>query len=185
MDDAIAKAQALFWRDGFAGISLTTLASAVGVHKPSLYAAYGDKRDLYIAAFDAYQKVASKLVAAALGEERLRDALTAFFTADLDLFLAGSGRGCFMLATTVPLALGDDDMAARVRQSLDGLRAALARRVERASEDGHLSKALDPATATDIIMSTHIALANRARVGTNRAELEMTAYRVVYLVCRT
>lgn len=156
----------------------------MGVHKPSLYAAYGDKRDLYIAAYDAYQQEAGALVAQALGCERLRDALSAFFAADLDLFLADQGRGCFMLATAVPLAPGDDDMAARVRRALDGLQGALVRRLERARDDGDLSDSMELATALDVVMSTHIALANRARSGSDRVPLQQTADRVIDLVCR-
>ena len=184
VDDAVRKAQALFWTDGFDGTSLAALASAVGVHKPSLYAAYGDKRDLYMAAYDAYQEEAGKLVAEALSEDRLRDALETFFAADLDLFLADEGRGCFMLATAVPLAAKDDAIAARVRRALDGLQEAWARRVKRAYEDGDLSEALETATVVDIVMSTHIALANRARSGSDRATLQRTVDRIVDLVCR-
>lgn len=184
VDDAVKKAQALFWTDGFDGTSLAALASAVGVHKPSLYAAYGDKRDLYMAAYDAYQKEAGKLVAEALSGDRLRDALATFFATDLDLFLADEGRGCFMLATAVPLAPKDDAIAARVRRALDGLQEALARRVERACEEGDLSVALETATVVDIVMSTHIALADRARGGSDRATLQRTVDRILNLVCR-
>lgn len=174
----------MFWRHGFDGTSLATLAAEIGVHKPSLYAAYGDKRALYLAAYEAYQRDAGKLVAYALGRPAFRDALQAFFAADLDLFLAENGRGCFMLATAVPLASGDEDLAVRVRAALDALHRALVGRAEQAQREGDLSEAVEPSTAADVLMSTHVALANRARSGVERACLEETVKRVIILVCR-
>lgn len=182
--DAIGKAQDLFWQRGFEATSLATLAAAIGVHKPSLYAAYGDKRDLYLAAYDAYQQDAEKLVVDAFGRSAFRDALIAFFAADIDLFMAGDGRGCFMLATAVPLAQGDEQIGSRVRAALAALRQAVEVRVRQAGRDGHLAK-MDVATATDLIMSTHIALATRARSGEPRAPLEQTAARLIAMLCRS
>lgn len=181
---AVREAKAIFWRQGFHATSLATLAAAIGVHKPSLYAAYGDKRDLYLAAYDAYQSDAAKLVAGALCRTGFREALTTFFTADIDLFLADDARGCFMLATALPLAPNDEGVADRVRNALTGLHQALARRVDQARLDDELSPTIEPATATDVIVSTHVALANRARSGEARSALEMTARRVIDLVCR-
>lgn len=184
VEEAVRKAQELFWRQGFEATSLGTLASLIGVHKPSLYAAYGDKRALYLAAYDAYQRDAGKLVASALGRNGFRDALTAFFAADIELFVADDGRGCFMFATAVPLAQSDPHIAARVRDALGALLQAITVRVEQASHDGELTGAVDTATATDVIVATHIALANRARCGESRAALERTAKRVIDLLAR-
>src|SRR5262249_13831611 len=44
---ALAKAAAAFWKHGYAATSLDDLAAATGMNRPSLYAAFGDKRDLY------------------------------------------------------------------------------------------------------------------------------------------
>lgn len=183
IEEAVRRAQAQFWRQGFAATSLSALASAIGVHKPSLYAAYGDKRDLYLAAYDAYEKEAGALVLKALAQPSLSEALTAFFAVDLDWFLADDGRGCFMLATAVPLALTDGDVAIRVRHGLIALQTAIADRVEQGRQAFELDAAIEPATAADIVMSTHIALANRARAGEGRAALEPIARRVIALIC--
>lgn len=185
VERAVRKAQDVFWRQGFDATSLSTLAAAIGVHKPSLYAAYGDKRDLYLAAYDAYHRDAGKLVANALGRSGFQEALTAFFAADVELFLADDGRGCFMLATAVPLAQGDDQIAGRVRDALGALRQAITVRVQQASCDGELSEVVEPATATDLMMSTHIALANRARSGEAKAAMEETVRRLIDLLCQS
>ena len=183
LDTAIQRARDVFWRNGFDATSLATLAAVIGVHKPSLYAAYGDKRKLYLAAYNAYQSDSGQLVASALGRPQFREALSAFFAADLDLFLAEDGRGCFMFATAVPLAPNDSDIAERARKSIKALSMAIVDRVAQADRARELSQAILPAAASDIILSTHIALASRARSGEGRGPLELTAKLVIDLIC--
>lgn len=183
MEAAIRTAQAIFWRNGYEATSLAALAEAVGVHKPSLYAAYGDKRALYLHAYDAYQRDAAILVASALSESRLRDALTTFFASDLDLFTAETGAGCFMLATALPLAGTDSEIADRVRAALAGLRSAVVGRLKQAETQGEVAAQMQIETAADLLLSTHIALANRARSGEAREALHESAQRVIDIIC--
>src|SRR5882724_10797919 len=51
---AIARAAETFWKAGYAGTSLDDLSAATGMNRPSLYAAFGDKRDLYLKALEIY-----------------------------------------------------------------------------------------------------------------------------------
>ena len=183
IEAAIRTAQAVFWRHGYEATSLAALAEAIGVHKPSLYAAYGDKRAIYLEAYDAYQRDAGRLVAAALGKLRLRDALTTFFASDLDLFTADRGVGCFMLATALPLAGTDPEIANRVRTALASLRSAVVGRLEQADEQRELAAHLQIETAADLVLSTHIALANRARSGEPREALNKSVQRVIDVIC--
>lgn len=183
LEDAVRTAKLVFWRHGYEATSLAALAEAIGVHKPSLYAAYGDKRAIYLEALDAYQRDAGNLVGRALGKPRLRDALTTFFASDLDLFTAESGLGCFMLATALPLAGTDSGIATRVRNALAGLRSTIVGRLELAATQGEIADRLDIDTAADLLQSTHIALANRARSGESRDALAQSASRVVDVIC--
>jgi TetR/AcrR family transcriptional regulator, copper-responsive repressor len=180
---AIRTAQAIFWRNGYEATSLAALAEAIGVHKPSLYAAYGDKRALYLQAYDAYQRDAAMLVASALSAPRLRDALTTFFASDLDLFTGETGVGCFMLTTALPLAGTDPEIADRVRAALAGLRSAVVERLKIAETQGEMAAQMQIETAADLFLSTHIALANRARSGEVRETLQESAQRLIDVIC--
>src|SRR5512138_2575821 len=57
-DLALTKAMDVFWKDGFAGTSLDELSAATGMNRPSLYGAFGDKRELYIKAYQQYREEA-------------------------------------------------------------------------------------------------------------------------------
>src|SRR5438045_2737757 len=55
-DLALSRAMDVFWKEGFAGTSLDELSAATGMNRPSLYGAFGDKRDLYIKAYQHYRE---------------------------------------------------------------------------------------------------------------------------------
>src|SRR6185369_10477201 len=52
---ALARALDVFWREGFAATSLDDLSAATGMNRPSLYGAFGDKRELYIKSYESYR----------------------------------------------------------------------------------------------------------------------------------
>src|SRR3954466_14833928 len=53
-DVALARALDVFWKDGFAATSLDDLSAATGMNRPSLYGAFGDKRELYKKSYESY-----------------------------------------------------------------------------------------------------------------------------------
>src|SRR5580765_5390194 len=54
-DVALARALDVFWKDGFAATSLDDLSAATGMNRPSLYGAFGDKRELYKKSYENYR----------------------------------------------------------------------------------------------------------------------------------
>jgi len=53
-EEALDKAMRVFWENGYAGTSLAQLTSALGINKPSLYAAFGNKEQLFNTAMERY-----------------------------------------------------------------------------------------------------------------------------------
>ena len=85
-DVALARAMDVFWRDGFAATSLDTISAATGMNRPSLYAAFGDKRDIYVKAYQRYR-------------ERARERMAEIFTSDLPVACDAAKRLCASLST--------------------------------------------------------------------------------------
>ena len=67
---ALARAADTFWKAGYAGTSLDDLSEATGMNRPSLYAAFGDKRDLYLKTLEHYREESRALARAALADVR-------------------------------------------------------------------------------------------------------------------
>jgi AcrR family transcriptional regulator len=182
-DEAVDKAQLLFWKEGAAGVSLDALSAATGLHKPSLYAAFGGKTGLYVAALDAYIERGAPDVQGAFARAPLRLALEAFFEADLDVFCGPAGkRGCFLVGTAIQAAAETPEVHARVQAVFAGLRRLLRARLERGVVEGDLPAGTDVDALTEILFGTHIALAVEARAGAERAELRKRYLQVLRLL---
>lgn len=124
VDAALESAMQVFWTKGYESTSLDDLCEATGLGRSSLYAAFGDKRGLYLSALDRYEAVGVGRISAALARPPLRKALAAFVGRIIDDTVAGPGRrGCFIGNCAAELARGERTAANRVRRSLDRLEA--------------------------------------------------------------
>lgn len=162
LERALDSALKVFWRRGYAGAGIAELTTAMGIAPPSLYAAFGDKRGLFLAALERYSVTlgAAPLVALRSGLG-LDDAIRAFLSAAVDLAYDGEpGRGCFAACVAADAA-GDD---AAIRFRLDALMRA---------HEAALGEAVDDEGPSGrVLLAAMHAIAVRARAGAARLELE-------------
>src|SRR5689334_23649971 len=86
---ALARALDVFWKEGFAGTSLDDLSAATGMNRPSLYGAFGDKRELYIKSYEAYRDRARQRMGEVFGVDMpLRPMLERIYSIALDMYLS-------------------------------------------------------------------------------------------------
>src|SRR5436305_9184127 len=105
---ALGKALDLFRRGGFAATSLDDLSAATGMNRPSLYGAFGDKRELYIKSYESYRDRARQRMGEVFSVERpLREMLQGIYGIALDMYLSGKDgpRGCFTVMTATSEAV--------------------------------------------------------------------------------
>jgi AcrR family transcriptional regulator len=181
-EKVVDKAQALFWKEGASGVSVDALSAATGLHKPSLYAAFGGKPGLYLASLDAYIERGAPDLSGALSAKPLSAALRAFFEADLKVFCAGDAhRGCFLIGTAIDAAAEDAQVRERVEDVLAGVRRTLRTRLETAVADGDLGGNADLDALLEVIFATHVTLAVAARAGSTKPDLRKRYESVVRL----
>jgi TetR/AcrR family transcriptional repressor of nem operon len=131
-DDALERATRVFWTRGFEHTSLDDLCAATGLGRSSLYAAFGDKRALYLKALARYEERSVTRIAKAFEGRTPREALKAFLAGLIDDIVAGPGRsGCFIGNCAAELARLDRAAAARVRASFERLEAAFRQVLEK------------------------------------------------------
>ena len=174
-DVALGKALDLFRKGGFAATSLDDLSTATGMNRPSLYGAFGDKRELYIKSYQRYRNDARAATTEIFrGEMPIRQRLARIYAIALDIYLSGDTgpRGCFTVMTAASEAVADPDIRAMVVDALVGLDKAFAICFQRAKESGELPASADPAVLGQLASATIHTIAVRSRAGVPRKELE-------------
>lgn len=181
-DEALDRALEVFWRQGYEGTSLTDLTEAMGIAKPSLYAVFGNKEELFRKALDRYAARRSDAACDALSEPTSRRAverlLLNFIGANVD---DDAPKGCLM----VQGALVCSEAGESIRQELCARRseseAALCRRMADWKNVGDLPPEADPADLARYVMAVANGMAVQAAGGAGKEELR----RVVEMTIRS
>jgi TetR/AcrR family transcriptional repressor of nem operon len=172
-DSALERATGVFWTKGFEHTSLDELCAATGLGRSSLYAAFGDKRALYLRALTRYEEKSARRIAAALAGKPIREGFAAFLGALIDDIVAGPGRrGCFIGNCAAELARLDRSAATQVRASLERIEATFHDALRAAKERGELSVHADPAALARFLTAGIQGLRLVGKANPQRAALE-------------
>jgi TetR/AcrR family transcriptional regulator, copper-responsive repressor len=172
---ALGKALDLFRKDGFAATSLDDLSAATGMNRPSLYGAFGDKRELYIKSYQRYRADArAAMIDIFRGELPIGKRLERIYAAALDIYLSGEAgpRGCFTVMTAASEAVADPDIRKLVLEGFFELDRAFAACFRLAKENGELPDSSNPEVLAQFASATIHTIAIRARAQVPRKELE-------------
>ncbi len=175
-DEALDRALEVFWARGYEGATLPALTRAMGINRPSLYAAFGNKEQLFRKALDRYQTGPMSFLTEALGNSTARSVVEAIFSGFIRMQRhRDKARGCLVVSG----ALACSEEAELVRRKLAQLRqavvAALRERFERAVREGDLPASTDCATLARYIATVLNGLAVQAASGTTEKELRQVA----------
>jgi AcrR family transcriptional regulator len=176
VEKALDAALCVFWRKGYEGASYADLTEAVGVERPALYSAFGNKEALFRRALARYDERYLGYLPEALQLPTAREvaAHILYNAADLNTRYA-EHTGCFAING----ALAGSDEAEPVRQALIDFRAAgqaqLRERLERAKAEGDLPETAKPDALAAFIMAVTHGMAVQAKAGFSRQTLEAVA----------
>jgi TetR/AcrR family transcriptional regulator, copper-responsive repressor len=183
---ALARALDVFWKEGFAGTSLDDLSAATGMNRPSLYGAFGDKRELYIKSYEAYRDHARVRMGEAFAVDLpLRDMLEKIYSIALDMYLSGKDgpRGCFTVMTATSEAVFDPAIRDMVMTGLVETDRFFARIFRRAQERGELPASADSQALALLASATLHTIAIRSRAQVPRAELDAIVKGALDVMC--
>jgi len=183
---ALGRALELFRKDGFAATSLDDLSAATGMNRPSLYGAFGDKRELYIKSYEAYRDRARLRMGEVFAVDLpLRDMLEKIYSIALDMYLSGKDgpRGCFTVMTATSEAVFDPAIRDMVITGLVEADRFFARIFRRAQERGELPASADSQALALLASATLHTIAIRSRAQVPRAELETILKGALDVMC--
>jgi len=144
-EKALVRAMDVFWRKGYEATSLGDLTEAMDIRRPSLYAAYGDKRALFEAALRLYINRHAAAARAILQRKgSVKDAVREYFEGVVSAAYAANGSpGCFCINTMVELAPHDPIFEVLTREHQLYLAALFRELLERGARTGELDATAD------------------------------------------
>jgi AcrR family transcriptional regulator len=171
-DKALDRALDVFWRKGYEGASLSDLTKAMGINKPSLYAAFGDKEKLFRKVLDRYAEGPASYSSAALREPTSRAVVERLLTGTADRLTAPSSpRGCLLVQGALACGNGTNSVRRELISRRIAGEAALRQRLNRAKTDGDLSVDANPASLARYIVTMIQGMSVQAAGGATRNEL--------------
>ena len=171
-DTALEAAMQVFWQKGFEGASLDDLTKAMGMNRPSIYSAFGDKEALFRKALDRYAEGPASFVHHALEEKTARAAAEKIMRGTVDMVTCPKNpNGCLMvqgaLASGVASAAVCRDLLSRRELGVTLMR----QRFKRAKAEGDLPKHVDPSALARYVATVVHGISVEATAGASRKEL--------------
>ncbi|MEO6028598.1 MAG: TetR/AcrR family transcriptional regulator [Candidatus Binatia bacterium] len=181
---ALDAALLTFWKRGYGGTSLDDLTAAMGMNRPSIYAAFGNKEAVYAAAVDHYVATIARRYLDPLAKRRdLRAELMAFYDAIIDVVTGRYGpHGCIVACTLPAEAEVSPQARKQLARVLFDADRALGARIALARDAGEIGAESDVRQLAALAASGTLALSIRARAGAPRRELRRLAQTFVTAV---
>ncbi|MGW4424743.1 TetR/AcrR family transcriptional regulator [Streptosporangium sp. NPDC004631] len=176
-DTALESALLEFWRYGYEATSIASLTAAMGIRPPSLYAAFGDKRRLFDAVIQRYQKTYGTFLARAMAEEPtgrraigrlLRDAAAEYTN-------PAHPPGCLIISSAVNCGPESAEVEEAMRELREAAKAGIGARIARDVTAGLLSEDTDIDALAAFYAGTLQGMSVQARDRAPREQLERIA----------
>lgn len=172
LDEALAAALLVFWRNGYEAASMAELTSAMGITKPSLYAAFGNKEQLFHKALDLYEREKLAYMTSALEAPTARGVAERLFRGALEMQTnTCDPKGCLGVISSATCGAEAEPIKAEVVKRRASSEAALVRRFEQAEAAGELPEGMTPEALTRFLYAILQGLAIQGGSGATCAEL--------------
>jgi AcrR family transcriptional regulator len=173
VDQALAAALGVFWAKGYEGASMADLTEAMGITKPSLYAAFGNKEALFHKALDLYESEKLEYTREALRQPTARAVAEHFMRGAIEAQMSSCDpKGCLGVISATACGAEAASIKEDVIQRRASSQAALVERFEQAKRDGDLPDHIDVPGLTSYLFAILQGMAVQAGSGATRAELE-------------
>jgi AcrR family transcriptional regulator len=173
VDDALAKALGVFWAKGYEGASMADLTEAMGITKPSLYAAFGNKEALFHKALDLYEAEKLEYMRAALAQPTARKVAEHILRGAVEAQTSSCDpKGCLGVISATACSAGAGSIREDVMKRRASSQAALLERFAQAQREGDLPDHVEPEAIAQYLFAILQGMAVQAGAGATRAELD-------------
>jgi AcrR family transcriptional regulator len=172
-DEALTAALRVFWSKGYEGASLSDLTEAMGITRPSLYAAFGNKEALFRKALDLYEREKLAYVSEALAAPTAREVAERMLRGALALQTNEcEPKGCLGVISSVACGTEAESIRAHVIARRESSHRAMIERFERAKAEGDLPAHVEVQGLTAYLLALLQGMAVQAGSGASAGQLE-------------
>ncbi|MFH7005308.1 TetR/AcrR family transcriptional regulator [Flavobacterium bizetiae] len=166
-DQALDKAIEIFWHKGYNGTSAQDLVTHLGLSRSSLYDTFGDKQKLFAQSLQRYQKNAQKQVMELFDQsENIKETLHDIFKqAVIESLEDRITKGCFMVNSSVELAMHDEEIAKIVKNNSQVMEEVFTKAVQKGQDSGDILKANSAKVLARFIFNNYSGIRVLARSG--------------------
>lgn len=184
-DEVLERVRPVFLEKGYSAASLDDLAAAAGLNRPSLYAAFGSKQQLYLALIARLSRASVEGIDQVMaGPGTLAERLNRLYRHAIRQYTAPPRPGgCLIVGTASAEAPTHPDIAAAARNFIRANEDVLTRHFARAVAAGALAGEPSPEARARMATALFDTLAIRARLGEPAADLETFARAMVPIIC--
>lgn len=172
-EQALERALQVFWQRGYEGASLNELTDALGINRPSLYAAFGNKEELFRKALQRYLDGPVAYVRAALEQATPRQVVQHFLRHSAELLTnPDNPASCMIVQGALTCGEGGQAVQQLLSDCRNQTRLALQRRFEQAQTEGNMDAALNAAALARYVITLQQGMSVQASSGATRQELQ-------------
>ncbi|HEU4958562.1 MAG TPA: TetR/AcrR family transcriptional regulator [Sphingomicrobium sp.] len=173
VDHALAQALRVFWTKGYEGASLTDLTEAMGITRPSLYAAFGNKESLFRKALDLYEREKMAYIGQGLAEPTARKVAETMLRGALENVTGeDEPHGCMRVIASVACGPAAQSLHDEIVQRTEVFKQMMVDRFERAKKEGDLPAHIDALGLTGVLVAWLQGISIQSNQGINRKDLE-------------
>ncbi len=173
LDTALAAALRVFWQHGYEAASMAELTAAMGITKPSLYAAFGNKEALFHKALDLYEREKLAYMTTALEAPTARAVAERLLLGALEMQISTCDpKGCLGVISSVACSTEAEPIRAEVVKRRASSEAALVARFEQAKAAGELPDGMEASALAKYLIALMQGLALQGGSGATCVELQ-------------
>ncbi len=182
--EIVEKAMQAFWKNGWRSATPQRLLEATGLSRSSLYATFGSKQGLFVAALDLYVTQQISFLTQLLADGTVREALERMYALIVDnMRPGGGGTTCLVASSLVEVPAEDTETLARVARGLALMTEVYEARFQRAIDEGELDGTRTAAELAQFIATVNNGIQLAARAETSADQLRSIARMAVETVC--
>ena len=184
-DQALDKAIEIFWNKGYNGTSAQDLVTHLGLSRSSLYDTFGDKQKLFAKSLKKYQKQSQdQIVHLFETSENIKETVHDIFKqAVIESLEDRMTKGCFMVNSSIELAMHDQEIAKIVQNNSQTMEEVFTNAMQKGQDLGQISKKIDARVLARFIFNNYSGIRVLARTGeTNKQVYDDIVKTILYVL---